>query len=130
MPKVLFYMKWLFPASLMWFLITATLVPAYEHQAYYFISVSASLFLVLNCFVSWMSGIYISIQISGNMKHKIKNLILAVILNVWSQYFFLRKISQISPAKSLSVIDIFYAFFLFIIFSVSYMMSVGVGNVS
>ena len=64
------------------------------------------------------------------MKHKIKNLILAVILNVWSQYFFLRKISQISPAKSLSVIDIFYAFFLFIIFSVSYMMSVGVGNVS
>ena len=128
MPKSLYYMRWVFPISILWFLFTAILIPAYKSQVFYFLSISSLFFVVLNVFASWIAGFYLSFKYSDNSGHKLYNLSLALVLNVWGQYFFCKKLDSITTRNLVSVYDFFYLFFLLIVTVVSYMMSVGVGN--
>ncbi len=131
LPKAMFLMKWLFPVSVLWSLVTAAFIPAYDNQLYYFISISALFFLVLNVLTAWGCGLYLSLQASQSLspQKRVFNMVVAVLLNVWGQYHF-RKVVKVAPQSKIGLIDVFYLFSLFIVLCVSYMMSVGVGDAS
>ncbi len=128
MPPILYYMKWIFPLSVLWFLLTAVAIPAYENRLFYFLSISSVLLVALNSLVSWISGFYLSLEYSNKSGRTLRNLALALVLNVWGQYTYHKKLKSVVVRKSVSAFELFYAFFLFIIGVISHMMSAGVGN--
>lgn len=128
MPKSLYCMRWLLPISVLWFMVCAILVPTYENQLFYILSIHSIFFLTLNTFTSWISGFYLSALYSKSRGSLLFNVLLALVFNVWGQYHFYKKLSQVSVTKSISIVDILYGFFLFISIAVSYLMSTGVGK--
>ncbi len=128
MPKALYYMKWVFPTSIFWLIAIAMFIPAYENQSFYFLSISSLFFLILNSIASWIAGFYLSAKYTDESGSKPYRLAIALVFNVWGQYFFYRKFTNVTARKSLSIFDLFYAFSLFIILTVSFIMSVGIGN--
>lgn len=128
MPKSLYYMRWLLPVSILWFMVCAILMPIYDNQLFYMVSTHSIFFLLLNTLTSWISGFYLSVLYSKSRGSLLFNFVLALVFNVWGQYHFYKKLSQVSVTRSISIVDIFYGFFLFISVAVSYLMSTGVGK--
>jgi len=83
-------MKWIFPISVVWFFFVFSVVPTYESQINYFVSISSILFLVQNVAFSWVASLFFAIKFSqnGTNAEKIIGVFLGLILNVWGQYHF------------------------------------------
>ena len=86
--------------------------------------------MFVNALFSLAASLYFSVLYSSKFStyRKSLNILIGLVLNIWGQYHFRRKMGDITWVKSVSIYDIFYMFFLFIIINVSYMMSNGVGN--
>ena len=125
LPSCVYWMKWVLPASLIWVLVTATFIRSDESQLNYFVSISSFFFLMLNVFYSWIASLNFAAALSKetNLNNKVLTLFIGLVLNVWGQYYFRRKFSDIVRLKSFSIYDIFYLFFIFIIAIVSVLMS-------
>jgi len=130
---------WLFPFSVLFFFLTAILVPAYETRAGYFLSVFSLFFMLINAFGSILASFILCdfySSVKGKKEGWALNYLKALALNVFGGYHFMYKIRELTEERDIKIdksyrIDFlgsYYVFFVVIAFVVSVMMSKGIGT--
>jgi len=130
---------WLFPISVLFFFLAASLVPAYETKIGYFVSIFSLFFMLINAvgslFVSFiLCNFYSSLKSDGDAKAL--GYLKALAFNVFGGYHFIGKIRKLEEEKGIKMdksykvgfLGAYYVFFIVIAVVVSMMMSKGVGS--
>jgi len=130
---------WLFPMSVLFFFLTASLVPAYETKIGYFVSIFSLFFMLINAvgslFVSFiLCNFYSSLRSDGGTKAL--DYLKALAFNVFGGYHFIGKIRKLEEEKGIKMgksfkvgfLGAYYLFFIVVAIVVSMMMSKGVGS--
>ncbi len=138
LPMSAIVVLWLFPLSVVAFLIIAISILAYETRVGYFISIFSILFMHCKC--SWMlfssfmlCGFYLSCKGSNNGKYF--EYLKALFFNIFGGYYFIQKIHNIAKEKDVSLgknyrigyFGVYYFSAIATAIAVSIMMSKGVG---
>lgn len=130
---------WLFPMSVLFFFLTASLVPAYETKIGYFVSIFSFFFMLINAvgslFVSFILCNFYS-SLKGDGGAKALDYLKALVFNVFGGYHFIGKIRKLEDEKGIEMdksfrvgfLGAYYIFFIVIAVVVSMMMSKGVGS--
>ena len=129
---------WFFPVSVLFFFLTASLVPAYETRVGYFVSIFSLFFMLINAigclFVSFiLCNFYLSFK--NDEGAKTFDYLKALAFNIFGGYHFIRKIRRLEEDKGIKLgksfrigfLGAYYLFFIVIAIIVSMMMSKGVG---
>jgi hypothetical protein len=129
---------WLLPISVIIFFIIVAVVPTYESEVNYFISIFSVFFMMMNSISCFIISLLLCKKFSNLEESnlmKALNFFKAILFHVFGGYYFLKKLRvyahernmELKFERKIGLFEVYYIFMLIISIVVSMMMSKGIG---